>query len=139
MERGNLISQNCEKPKLTIKEFDIMANTLVSNRGNMDKVRYMYVGQVFKSYRDLCRFLDADILAGGSKNYQLEYFAKYFRWERDKNRYIITQIFVDKQDIPFFKTEQDYEYASLTVIASQRDRAIAILKANGIDVKSDIQ
>ena len=22
-----------------------MANTLVSNRGNMDKVRYMYVGQ----------------------------------------------------------------------------------------------
>lgn len=116
-----------------------MANTLVSNRGNMDKVRYMYVGQVFKSYRDLCRFLDADILAGGSKNYQLEYFAKYFRWERDKHRYIITQIFADKQDIPFFKTEQDYEYASLTVIASQRDRAIAILKANGIDVKSDIQ
>ena len=116
-----------------------MANKLISNRGNMDKVRYMYVGQVFKSYRDLCRFLDADILAGGSKNYQLEYFAKYFRWERDKNRYIITQIFVDKQDIPFFKTEQDYEYASLTVIASQRDRAIAILKANGIKIKSDIE
>lgn len=116
-----------------------MANTLVSNRGNMDKVRYMYVGQVFKSYRDVCRFLDADILAGGSKNYQLEEWGKYFRWERDKHRYIITQIFTDKQDLTFFKTEQDYEYASLTVIASQRDRAIAILKANGIDVKSDIQ
>ena len=124
---------------LKIKEFDIMANTLVSNRGNMDKVRYMYVGQVFKSYRDLCRFLDADILAGGSKNYQLEYFAKHFRWERDKNRYIITQIFEQPLDIPFFKKEEDYEYASLTVIASQRDRAIAILKANGIKIKSDIE
>lgn len=124
---------------LKIKEFDIMANTLVSNRGNMDKVRYMYVGQVFKSYRDLCRFLDADILAGGSKNYQLEYFAKHFKWQRDKNRYIITQIFEQPLDIPFFKKEQDYEYASLTVIASQRDRAIAILKANGIKIKSDIE
>ena len=116
-----------------------MAKAVTVNRGDMSRVRYMYVGQVFKSYRDLCRFLDADILAGGSKNYQLEYFAKHFKWQRDKNRYIITQIFEQPLDIPFFKKEEDYEYASLTVIASQRDRAIAILKANGIKIKSDIE
>lgn len=116
-----------------------MANILISNRGDMSRVRFMYVGQVFKSYRDLCRFLEADILAGSSKNYQLEEWGKYFRWQRDKNRYIITQIFSDKQDLTFFKTEQDYEYASITVINSQRDRAIAILKSNGISVKSDIE
>ena len=116
-----------------------MARQVTNDRGDMERVRYMYVGQVFKSYRDLCRFLDADILGGSSKTYQLEYFAKHFKWQRDKNRYIITQIFEEKQDLPFFKTEQDYEYSSLTVIASQRDRAIAILKANDINVKSDIE
>ena len=114
-----------------------MANTLVSNRGNMDKVRYMYVGQVFKSYRDLCRFLDADILAGGSKNYQLEYFAKYFRWERDKHRYIIQQVYEQPLDIPFFKKEEDYEWSSITVVTSEREKAIRILKQHGIHILSD--
>jgi hypothetical protein len=116
-----------------------MARQVTNNRGNMDKVRFMYVGQVFKSYRDLCRFLDANILGGSSKTYQLEEWGRYFKWQRDKHRYVITQIFEEKQDLPFFKTEQDYEYASITVIDSQRDRAIAILRANGIDVKSDIE
>ena len=104
-----------------------MANTMKYNRGNMDKVRYMYVGQVFKSYRDLCRFLDADILSGSSKNYQLEEWATYFRWERDKFRYII----------PFFKKESDYVWKSITVTETEWDKAIKILKDNGIKVLSD--
>ena len=114
-----------------------MANTMKYNRGNMDKVRYMYVGQVFKSYRDLCRFLDADILSGSSKNYQLEEWATYFRWERDKFRYIIQQIYSEPLDIPFFKKETDYVWKSITVTETEWERAIRLLKDNGIKVLSD--
>ncbi len=116
-----------------------MARQVTNDRGDMERVRFMYVGQVFKSYRDLCRFLDADILGGSSKTYQLQEWGRYFKWQRDKHRYVITQIFEEKQDLPFFKTEQDYEYSSITVTSSECSRAIAILRANGINVKSDIE
>lgn len=114
-----------------------MANTMKYNRGNMEKVRYMYVGQVFKSYRDLCRFLDADIMTGRSKEYHLEELGRYFRWERDKFRYIITQIYEQPLDIPFFKKETDYVWKSITVTETEWDKAIKILKDNGIKVLSD--
>ena len=114
-----------------------MANTMKYNRGNMEKVRYMYVGQVFKSYRDLCRFLDADIMTGRSKEYNLEELGRYFRWERDKFRYIIQQIYSEPLDIPFFKKETDYTWKSITVTESDWERAIRLLKDNGIKVLSD--
>lgn len=114
-----------------------MAKPLKHERGDMDRVRYMYVGQVFKSYRDLCKFLNADILAGNSKNYQLEFFGKYFKWERDKNRYIITEIFDEPKTIPFFKTEEHYTYKSITVMENERNKAINILRQHGIKVMSD--
>lgn len=114
-----------------------MARQVTNDRGDMERVRYMYVGQVFKSYRDLCRFLDADILGGNSKTYQLEYFAKYFRWQRDKHRWIIQEIYEQPLDIPFFKKEEDYEWSSITVITSEREKAIRILKQHGIHVLSD--
>ena len=114
-----------------------MANTMKYNRGNMDRVRYMYVGQVFKSYRDLCRFLDADIMTGRSKEYHLEELGRYFRWERDKFRYIIQQIYSEPLDIPFFKKETDYTWKSITVTESDWERAIRLLKDNGIKVLSD--
>lgn len=114
-----------------------MANTMKYNRGNMEKVRYMYVGQVFKSYRDLCRFLDADIMTGRSKEYHLEELGRYFRWERDKFRYIIQQIYSEPLDIPFFKKETDYTWKSITVTESDWERAIRLLKDNGIKVLSD--
>ena len=114
-----------------------MANTMKYNRGNMEKVRYMYVGQVFKSYRDLCRFLDADIMTGRSKEYHLEELGRYFRWERDKFRYIIQQVYVEPLDIPFFKKETDYTWKSITVTESDWERAIRLLKDNGIKVLSD--
>ena len=114
-----------------------MANTMKYNRGNMEKVRYMYVGQVFKSYRDLCRFLDADIMTGRSKEYHLEELGRYFRWERDKFRYIIQQVYVEPLDIPFFKKETDYIWKSITITESDYERAIRLLKDNGIKVLSD--
>ena len=114
-----------------------MANTMKYNRGNMEKVRYMYVGQVFKSYRDLCRFLDADIMTGRSKEYHLEELGRYFRWERDKFRYIIQQIYSEPLDIPFFKKETDYIWKSITITESDYERAIRLLKDNGIKVLSD--
>ena len=114
-----------------------MANTMKYNRGNMEKVRYMYVGQVFKSYRDLCRFLDADIMTGRSKEYHLEELGRYFRWERDKFRYIIQQIYSEPLDIPFFKKETDYTWKSITITESDWERAIRLLKDNGIKVLSD--
>ena len=114
-----------------------MANVKKYDRGNMDKVRYMYVGQVFKSYRDLCRFLDADIMTGRSKEYHLEELGRYFRWQRDKHRYIIQQIYSEPLDIPFFKKETDYIWKSITVTESVWERAIRLLKDNGIKVLSD--
>lgn len=108
------------------------------NRGDLTRVRFMYVGQVFKSYRDLCRFLEADILGGDSKNYQLEEWGRYFRWQRDKHRYVIQQIYSEPQKLPFFKKESDYTWKSITITETEYDKAIKILKDNGIKVLSDI-
>lgn len=52
------------------------------------------VGQVVKNYKELCALLGEEILKGGSsRTAQLKEFARYFKWERDGQKYIITDIY----------------------------------------------
>ena len=118
-----------------------MANTRTVNRGNLDKVKYMYIGQVFKSYRDVCKFLDADVAAGGSKNYQLEEWGKYFKWERDKNRWIIVEIYkkpCSEAPIEHKVTPYPKEFDLTSIVISKRDKikAVQILLEHGIKIEN---
>lgn len=59
------------------------------------------VGLVVKSYKELCKLLDQDVKTGNSKKLQLEMFQRYFAWEKDKQKFIITDIYevpIQKED-----------------------------------------
>lgn len=52
------------------------------------------VGQVIKNYKELCKLLGQRVTTGGStRNAQLKEFARYFKWEREGQKYIIIHIY----------------------------------------------
>lgn len=60
------------------------------------------VGQIVKNYKELCVLLGQKISQGGSsRKAQLKEFARYFKWERDGQKYIITDIY----DTPLSKKD----------------------------------
>lgn len=60
------------------------------------------VGQIVKNYKELCVLLGQEISKGGSsRKAQLKEFARYFEWERDGQKYIITDIY----DTPLSKKD----------------------------------
>lgn len=51
-------------------------------------------GQVFKSYRDLCRYLGCEPKKNSKgKTYHLKDLARYFTWENKGNKFIITEVY----------------------------------------------
>ena len=54
------------------------------------------VGQRIPNYRDLCKLLDEPVEAGNSKKAQLHRWERYFAFRREKNAYIITEVY----DVP---------------------------------------
>ena len=51
-------------------------------------------GDVFTSHRDLCRYLRAPVIDGGnSKRSQLQQFSRFFEWDKDGNKIIITKVY----------------------------------------------
>lgn len=70
---------------------------------NISKVNDLKVGQTFKNYKELVAFFDEDVKNGGtSKKAQLENFKRYFDWEKQGNKFIITDI----KDVPTEKKLQ---------------------------------
>lgn len=53
----------------------------------------MYVGQEFKNYKHLCEFLGEKIKSGKGKQLQWKEWKRYFSFEKDGNKIIITEIF----------------------------------------------
>ncbi|RKJ60837.1 hypothetical protein D7X33_27380, partial [Butyricicoccus sp. 1XD8-22] len=51
------------------------------------------VGQVYKSYRQVCEALGEKVKAGDSKYSQLKEWERYFKYDKDGNKFIITDIF----------------------------------------------
>ena len=47
----------------------------------------------FKNYRKICEYLHEPIKTGKSKQLQLEYWKRYFEYERDGNAFVITKVY----------------------------------------------
>lgn len=58
------------------------------------------VGQVFKSYKDMCNYLQLQQVGGRSKKYQLERLKCFFNWERKGNSYVITEVYNESKPLP---------------------------------------
>jgi len=52
-------------------------------------------GLILKNYKDLCTTLEIPIKNGKSKTLQLEDLSRYCTYTRDKNKYIITEVFTE--------------------------------------------
>lgn len=51
------------------------------------------VNQVIKNYKELCVLLNEQVQAGNSKKAQFSEWERYFQYEKDGNKFIITNIF----------------------------------------------
>ena len=83
----------------------------------LEKVNDLKVGQVFKSYTELCKYLDVTAKRGANKALQIEEFNKYFTFERIGDEIVITSIGTDsstkkltRHDIIASRIELNKEY-----------------------------
>ena len=59
---------------------------------NINKLNDLKVDMVFKNYKELVAFFDEEVKGGKGKTYQLENFKRYFDYEKQGNKFIITAI-----------------------------------------------
>lgn len=59
------------------------------------KLDNIKVGDVFKNYPTLCAALGVKEKKGGSRTYHLIDLERYFKWDKDGNKFIITHVFED--------------------------------------------
>lgn len=57
------------------------------------KVENLAIGQVVKNYKELCTLLEIDIKSGASKRSQLKEMERYFKYEKEKYKFVITDIY----------------------------------------------
>jgi hypothetical protein len=62
---------------------------------NIDK---LCVGLVVKNYKVMCELLDEEVKSGNSKKGQLSEWKRYFDWETDKQKFIITEIYDEPKE-----------------------------------------
>lgn len=60
------------------------------NLNNIEK------GTIGKSYRDMCRILEEPILEGNSKKAQLKEWKRYFDWDKQGNKFVVTEKYIIK-------------------------------------------
>ena len=72
---------------------------------NIDKIKELTVGMTFKNYKELVAFFDDNVKTGESKICQLENYKRYFDWEKQGNKFIITEI----KEVPTEKKLQGKE------------------------------
>ena len=53
----------------------------------------LYVGQVFKNYKVICEFLNEDVKSGRSKQLQIINWGRYFSYDKEGQKFIITNIY----------------------------------------------
>lgn len=57
------------------------------------KIENLQVGQVLKSYKQLCEVLEESITAGNSKKSQIKEWERYFKYHKEGNKFIIDEIY----------------------------------------------
>lgn len=112
----------------------------------INKARQMYVGQVFKNYRELCLLFGDKVSSGKQKSAQLKEWARYFDHKREGNKYIITEIYeypLDKFDNRSLMSggseySEDLQKLILSLInhkrlsMNDRDRSIIIMRSGDL-------
>ncbi|MEA5008760.1 hypothetical protein [Clostridium tyrobutyricum] len=65
------------------------------NVNNLEQLvkQELYVKQIINNYKELCRLCGLPIKAGKSKQLQLKELARYFRWHKDGNKFVIDEIY----------------------------------------------
>ena len=58
----------------------------------IERLNDLTVGQTFKNYKGLVTFFDEEIKTGNAKIYQLENFKRYFDFEKQGHKFVITAI-----------------------------------------------
>lgn len=64
-------------------------------------IKSIKVGQVIKNYKEFCLLMEEKVSAGDTKKKQLKEWARYFRWHKEGQKFIIDEIYKDplpKQD-----------------------------------------
>ncbi|RMC95190.1 hypothetical protein D9O40_16760 [Clostridium autoethanogenum] len=56
-------------------------------------IKSIKIGQEIKNYKELCNTLEIEIKSGASKRSQLKDLARYFKYHKDKNKFIIDEIY----------------------------------------------
>ena len=72
---------------------------------NIDKIKELKIGQIFMNYKELVEFFDEDSKKGNVKFYQLEFFSRYFDWEKQGNKFIITVVYDEPIDMMQYLAE----------------------------------
>lgn len=86
-----------------IKQFNLASDKVGEEDFTCDiDVSKLYIGMVIKNYKELCKILGQEIRNGKSKKLQIENFKRYFDFEKDGQRFIITDIYdspIPKEDL----------------------------------------
>ena len=71
------------------------------------------VGQIYKNYKELCATLGEPYKSSKSKEAQLREWSLLFKWERNKDKYIITEIYEFPIAYPTDQRNRSSEYSEL--------------------------
>jgi len=74
------------------------------------------VGEIYRNYKELCKQLDEPVNGGGEKINQLEHWQTCFLWEREGQKYKITQIMKPLDKRPHIQRENSKWYKSVVII-----------------------
>lgn len=75
-------------------------NDLIEKKYYID-TNNLKVGQLFKNYKDMCSYLNQDVLKADSKEAQLKEWRRYIEWVKDGQKIVVTDIY----DTPLDRTD----------------------------------
>lgn len=56
-------------------------------------IEKLTTGMIIKNYKSICEVLEEDVKTGGAKKNQLNWFAEYFKYHKEGNKFIIDEIY----------------------------------------------
>ena len=76
--------------------------TEIKERDIFNKIKLheedLYIGMVFKNYKQMCKYFELDILSGGAKVNQIKTISKFLELEKSKYTYTIIGIHLYKEN-----------------------------------------
>lgn len=106
----------------------------------MNKFEQLEVGQVFKSYKQVCETLEEKVKSGDSKVAQLKEWERYFSFRKDGNKFIITEIHKEVKDkLDGRKNGNNTIYGDIVqlliidILMQNKDKHISISKSKLIE------